>query len=177
RALVVGDQTEAQVDIQLAAVAVRRARRQHAIGIFGSARVDRSLETFPMGAAEALGDDQVEARTERLGGRVAEDPLGAAIPEPDDSAPVGENDGIGRLSDDRPRQRRGRLLRHRRRFVRLLDPWCQYTRSACLSGSGRRWPKPPDPVVPALLPAAALSAAKAGPSPTCASPRSGSAVR
>src|SRR3546814_18360117 len=53
----------------------------------------------PVPLAQPFGNDDVEAAAERLGGREAEDPLRAGIPEPDDPFGVGDDDGVGQLAE------------------------------------------------------------------------------
>src|SRR5580693_3058878 len=49
-----------------------------------------------------LRDDQVKVPAEGLGGRVPEDPLGAAVPQRDDPVGVAGHDRLGGLAHDRP---------------------------------------------------------------------------
>jgi hypothetical protein len=50
-----------------------------------------------MGASESLRNDHIEAVAEDFGSGVSEDSLSAAVPDPDRSVAVGEDDGIGSL--------------------------------------------------------------------------------
>src|SRR3546814_16922429 len=52
-----------------------------------------------MPRAHPCGNYDVEAAAERLGGREAEDPLRAGIPEPDDPFGVGDDDGVGQVAE------------------------------------------------------------------------------
>lgn len=65
-----------------------------------------------MRAPEALRNDPVEAHALRLGGGVAEDAFGAAVPDPDHAAPVGKNDCVRGVIDNGLRQFGTRRFRH-----------------------------------------------------------------
>lgn len=96
----VPDQTEAQIDIQLASVLLMRARSQHPVYVFELARVDGFPEPFPMRALESFGNDYVEAPSQSLGGKESEDRFSAAVPDLNRTVAIGEDDGIRSLLDD-----------------------------------------------------------------------------
>lgn len=61
-----------------------------------------------------LGNDQVQALADGFGGRVAEDDLGAPVPELDAAIWVGDDDSFGRVVHEAAVHARGRLkLSHR----------------------------------------------------------------
>lgn len=55
---------------------------------------DRPVEAFPVSAAKAFRDDQVEAGVDRLGRTEPEQILRAGVPYPDDATEVGKDDAL-----------------------------------------------------------------------------------
>ena len=53
-----------------------------------------------MRAPQPLGNDDVEALADGLGGRKAEQALGTAVPQPDQAVAIRENDRVGRALAD-----------------------------------------------------------------------------
>src|SRR5574337_1728472 len=128
------DQGKAHFDVELAARFVHRAGDCRAPVQARRTVLYGGVEAAPMGGAQVLGNDEVEALAEGLGGGVAEQGGGGLVPPRDDALPVRVDEGVSRLVEDQFAQG-GQCLS-------IFHAYLQYAVDCCLTTprGAQQWP-------------------------------------